>query len=194
MSTSSAFTVSLADVLIIGILFLFALYGSKRGVRGTLNSIFRIYFSFIIAILFYEKLALLFQAMVDIPSGAARLICFTVLFAVFLSTIWTIGVVLRRRLSKTSDPDSSANRVGGAALGLLECVLLISIVIISVNFYPISEDTKSPMEKSISYKAIKYVAEGIESFTIAPLSRLKDVSNLSEPDESEYDESEFENP
>ena len=194
MSTSSAFTVSLADVLVIGVLFLFAFYGSKRGVRGTLNSIFRIYFSFIIAILLYEKLALILQAMVDIPSGAARLICFAVLFAIFVSTIWTIGVVLRRHISKTSDPDSSASRAGGAALGLLECVLLISIVIIGIGFYPISEDTRSPMEKSISYKAIKYVAEGMESFTHSPLSRLKDISNLSEPDESESDESEFENP
>ena len=85
MSMSSAFTVSLADVLIIGVLFLFAFYGSKRGVRRTLNSIFRIYFSFIIAILFYEKLALLFQAtVVSISSGAARVICFTILFAIFL--------------------------------------------------------------------------------------------------------------
>jgi len=191
MSTSSAFTVSLADVLLIGILFLFALYGAKRGVRGTLNSIFRIYFSFIIAILFYEKLALPFQAMANISSGAARVICFATLFAIFLSVVWTTGVVLRKRISKTSDPDSSANRVGGAALGLLESVLLISIVIMGVDLYPASEDAKSPMESSISYKAIKYVAQGMESFTMAPLSRLKDISNLSEPDKSESDEFEF---
>ena len=191
MSTSSAFTVSLADVLIIGVLFLFAFYGSKRGVRGTLNSIFRIYFSFIIAILFYEKLALLLQAMADISSGAASVICFAILFVIFLSTIWTIGVVLKRRVSKTSDPDSSANRMGGAALGLLESVLLISIVIMGVNLYPVSEDAKSPMEDSISYRAIKYVAQGMESFTMPPLSRLKDISNLSEPDEPESDEFEF---
>jgi len=182
---SMSFAISLSDVLILGIVALFMFYGAKRGVRGTLNSILRIYFSFIIALLFYEKLALLLQAMVDMSSGAARIVCFTILFAILLSAMWTTGVIIKKRVSKPTGPNSNANRIGGAALGLLEVILLLSIVIMDVNLYPVSGGTKSPLDGAISYRAVRYVAQGMESFTIVPLARLREVSRLSEPDESE---------
>ncbi len=187
MSMNVAFIVPLADLLFLGIIAVFAVYGFKRGVLATLYNILQIYFSFIIAVLFYEKLALLLQAVSNISSAAARMICFTTLFIAFLVTVWATGVFLRKRVSRESDSDSGLSRIGGGALGLLEGVLLISIAIMDINFYAVPDGTKSPLEDAVTYKVIKHVAPGIEYFTISPFSRLKDISDGTTADEPEPD-------
>ncbi|MFC1716262.1 CvpA family protein [Candidatus Poribacteria bacterium] len=185
MSMNVAFIVPVADLVFLGIIAFFAFYGFKRGVLATLYSILRIYFSFIIAVLFYEKLALLLQAMSDMSSAAARIICFTILFVAFLVTMWTTGVFLKKRISKETDSDSGLSRIGGGVLGLLEGVLLISIAIMDINFYTVPDGAKSPLEDAVTYKVIKQVAPGIEYFTISPISRLKDISDGATADDPE---------
>ena len=194
MSVNAAFALPLADVLFLGAIGLFAYYGYKRGVLRTLYSILRIYFSFIIAVLFYEKLALAVQVMLDMSSAAARIVCFTTLFTALLVIMWATGVFLKKRVSREPESDGGLNRIGGGVLGLLEGVLLLSIVIMDINFYSVPDNSKSPLEGSASYKVIKQIAPGIESFTVGPISRLKDISDGAEPDESEPDESEPYNP
>lgn len=187
MSINVAFIIPMADIIFLGIIAFFAFYGFKRGVLRTLYSILRVYFSFIITILFYEKLALLFQAMFDISSVAARIVGFAILFLALVSIIWTIGIFLKKRISKEFNPDSDLSKIGGCVLGLLEGVLIISIGIMDINFYPVPEGAKSPLESAVSYKVIEQVAPGIEHFTISPFSRLREIPDVSKPDESESD-------
>ena len=182
-----AFIVPLADLLFLGIIAVFAVYGFKRGVLATLYSILQIYFSFIIAVLLYEKSALLLQAMFDISSAAARIICFTTFFIAFLVTIWATSVFLKKRISREYVSDSGLSRIGGGVLGLLEGVLLISIAIMDINFYTVPDGAKSPLEDALTYKVIKHVAPGIEDFTISPISHLKDISDGTTADEPEPD-------
>ena len=192
-----AYIVPLADLLIFGVIGLFIFYGFKRGALKTLYSILRIYFSFIISIFFYERLALLLQAIFDMSSGVARIICFTTLFVALLVTMWAAGVFLRRRVAKDPDASNGLSRAGGGILGLLESILIISIIIMVVNFYPIPEGTKFPLEGAISYKIIKYIAPGIETFTIGPISRIKDAADMPDSggsDESDSEESESDTP
>ena len=189
MSVNVAFIIPVADILFLAIIAFFAFYGFRRGVLKTLSSIFRIYFSFIIAVLFYEKLALVLQAMADMSSASARIVCFATLFGAILSAMWTTEIVLKRRISKVSDPNSGLNKMGGCVLGLLEGILIISIAIMGINFYPIPDGAKPPLEDAISYELIKQVAPGIEYFTLSPFSRLKDISErLESDDELESDE------
>jgi len=189
-----AFIVPLADLLIFGVIGIFVFYGFKRGALRTLYSILRIYFSFIISILFYERLALLLQAASNISSGVARIICFTTLFIALLVTMWSAGIFLRKRVAKASDADSGLSRAGGCLLGLLESVLILCIIFLVIGFYPVPIGVEFPLEGAISYRVIKYIAPGIETFTVGPISRLKNVADIPDSDESDSDELESDIP
>lgn len=188
MSITAFSAISLADILIIGVVLFFVFYGFKRGVLKTLYSILRIYFSFILTILLYDRLALLLQASSGMNSAAARILSFSVIFIVLITIIWVVGSLLRKKIARPSETSSSLSRIGGGFLGLLESILLISIIIMDINFYPASNGGKSPLEDTMSYKVIQQIAPSIEYFTIGPISRIKDISDISESEESEDEE------
>ena len=186
--------VSLADIIVFGALMLFAFYGFKRGALRVLYAILRIYFAFIITIFFYGRLALLFQLMVDVSFGVACIICFTVLFIVIMVMVWLISVFVKKRIAKPSEIDSSLSRIGGIILGLLEGALIVSIIIMVVNFYPVENDAETPLEHTLSYKVMRHIAPGMEYMVSGPFSRLKEAANSAKTDESESDKPESNSP
>ena len=193
ISISVASVMSLADIIVLGVVIFFAFYGLKRGALRTLYSILRIYFSFIITILFYEKLALLLQANTGITSAVALIVSFTSLFCMLAIIVWLTGVLVRKRIANPPQTDNTLSRIGGIVLGVLESVLLMSIIIMAIDFYPAENKARSPLEDTLSYKVIKNIAPSIESFTTGPIERLKDISG-GETDESKSDKSPYGNP
>jgi len=185
MYMNFGFTVPLSDILMFAVIIFFGYYGFRRGVLKELLSVLRLYFSFIITVLFYEKLAVLTQAILNTPSWFAQMLCFTVILAVLFSAVWAAEVILRKKISQTTKAGSILSKVGGVTLGLLEGILLISIMIMAVEFYPSSDGAKYPFEGAASYKVIKQVAPSIKEYTVRPVSMLKDISNGSEPDDLE---------
>ena len=186
--------VSLADIIVFGALMLFAFYGFKRGALRVLYAILRIYFAFIITIFFYGRLALLLQLVVDISSGAACIICFTVFFSVIIVMVWFISVFVKKRIAKPSEIDSSLSRIGGIILGLLEGALIVSIIMMVVNFYPVENEAETPLGNTLSYKVMRHIAPGVESIVSGPFSRLKNAANGAKTDESESDKPESNSP
>jgi len=193
MQTDNAFTISLMDIFLFGLLVFFVFYGFRRGTLRTLYGVLRLYFSFIATVFLYEKMALLLQASVNISSTLALMICFASLLFLLLTLVWLIRIFIKGRISKVPDTENNLSKLGGAALGLLEGILVISIIIMVINFYPTSDDTESPLKDTVSYKIIKRIAPGIESLATGPIKRLKDISDGS-PSNSESEESEPENP
>ena len=102
-----------------------------------------------------------------------------------MAVIWAIEIILRKKLSHDAKASSALSKIGGVTLGLLEGILIISILIMAVEFYPTPKGAKYPFEGAVSYKAIKQVAPSIKDFTVKPVSVLKDMSDGKEPEELE---------
>lgn len=182
---NSGFTVPLSDILMFGVIIFFGFYGYRRGVQKELVSVLRIYFSFIITVLLYERLAILLQALFNTPSWFAQMLCFVFIFVILVAATWATEILLRKKLSHDAKASSSLSKVGGVTLGLLEGILIISILIMAVEFYPTPEGAKYPFEGAISYKVIKQIAPSIKDFTVKPVSVLKEMSNGTKPEELE---------
>jgi uncharacterized membrane protein required for colicin V production len=188
MFMNSGFTIPLSDILMFGVIIFFGFYGYRRGVQKELVSVLRLYFSFIITVLLYERLAILFQALFNAPSWFAQMFCFAFIFVILVGAIWATEIILRKKLSHDTKASSALSKVGGVTLGLLEGILIISILIMAVEFYPTPEGAKYPFEGAVSYKAIKQVAPSIKDFTVRPVSVLKDMSDGTKPGDSEEEE------
>ena len=173
---SFAFTFPLTDILIFGAVILFAFNGFRRGVLRALFGFLRVYFSFIITTLLYERAALFLQATFDISSSLAQMICFTGIFAIFWAIIWVVALILKK-ISTPLQTSSYLSKIGGTILGLVEGTLVVSIVIMGISFYSLPE-IQSPLENAISYRMVKQVAPGIKDFTVGHIPRLKKTDAL----------------
>jgi uncharacterized membrane protein required for colicin V production len=187
MSMNFGFTIPLSDILMFGVIIFFGFYGYRRGVLKELISVLRLYFSFIFTVLLYERAAILLQAITNIPSWFVQMLCFSVILIIFLVAMWAVEIILRKKITPDEKTGSVLSKVGGVTLGLLEGILLISIMIMDVEFYPTPEGAKYPFEGAVSYKVIKQVAPSIKDFTVKPVSMLKDISDGTEIDDMEED-------
>jgi uncharacterized membrane protein required for colicin V production len=176
---------SLADIFVLGVLIFFAFFGFRRGALRTLYSNLRIYFSFIVTMLFYERLAPPLQAVINLPSGIILMICFGIIFVVCIVVVWLISVFVKKRVAKPSQTTSGLSKIGGWILGLLEGVLIISIVIMAISFYHKPEDDKPLLEDTLSYRVLKFVAPSMETFGTGPIARLKELSERRKAKEAE---------
>jgi uncharacterized membrane protein required for colicin V production len=169
-----AFILSLSDFLILGVIAFFAFSGFMRGALRALFSTLRVYFSFIITTFFYERAALPLQAILSLPSWLARMISFIFIFGLIIVLIWLIGAIVIKRISKPPPTGNALDKIAGIILGVIEGVLITSIIIMCINFYPGSSETSLPMENSITYRFVKSIAPSIKNFTMGPISRLRE--------------------
>ena len=157
-------------------------------------AVLRIYFAFIVTVLFYGRLALLLQDQVTISSGVACMFCFTALFVVLIVVVWLISVFVKKRVAKPPEVDSNLSRLGGIVLGLMEGVLIVSIIIMVVNFYPVEDDAETPLGHTLSYKVLRNIAPGMESIISGPFERLKESADRTKTDEPESNKPESNSP
>jgi len=170
-----AFAFPLTDILVFGTIALFAFKGFKQGALRSLFGVLRVYLAFIITTLFYEKAALLLQTTSDMPSSVALMICFTTIFAASLAIIWALGSVVKK-FSKGPETSSILSKIGGTVLGLVEGILIVSIVIMDIGFY-FPPETQSSLEGAVFYNTVKHIAPAIKEFTVGHISRLEGFSD-----------------
>ena len=183
-----SFTIPVADIFIFLAIVSFAFFGSRRGALRTLSSILRVYFSFIITAISYEELAQwAYGRSETISLPAAQMLCFTVIFVVSLIMMWAIAVVVRR-VSNSAETSGSFNKTVGAILGLLEGILILSILIMIVNLYPVPPEARAEREKSFSYKTVRHIAPAIKDYTISPFLRIKKLAEGSKTEDKSEDE------
>ena len=177
MESAAAFT--LADILVFGVVIFFAFRGFMRGVLRELFSFLRVYFSFIVAAILYGKAQNLLQRIFDMSPWLAQIITFTTIFIIFLVLLWLVGAIVGKRIAKP-ETRSGLSRIGGTILGLAEGILIVSTIIMVVNFHSTSQEVRSPLEDAISYKAVEPIAPSIRDFSIKPFPFLKDIPKKSE--------------
>ena len=183
MQMEFAFTIPFQDMIIIGVIVFFAFKGFTLGAVRAFFAIFRVYFSFIITLLVYKKIAPVPEATFDMPSWLAQMICFMTVFGVLALTLWIAEHMIRKRMWEPPETSNSLNKVGGIILGLLEGILIMSIITMGIEIYDVPDNARSPLEDAASYKAIKPVAPSIRDFTLGPLSHLRKTGNSSEADD-----------
>ncbi|MBD3181604.1 hypothetical protein GF312_04875 [Candidatus Poribacteria bacterium] len=177
------------DILIVGTIILFAFRGLKRGVLNALFSTLRIYFSFIIAILLYETIALPIHDKFKIPLAPLQSIIFILLFGLFMVIIWFIMAMLINRIVNPPENATGLDRAGGTAMGVIEGILIVSIIIMGIDLYFSPMGAKSPLEKGISYNFIEPIAPAIKNFTIKPTRESKEL--IGDAKKSEFITSDF---
>ena len=186
MSVTLAFTVPVADFFAVGAIGLLAFNGFRRGAVGALFGLLRIYFSFIITAISYERMALLFQARLGATSSTSQTFCFAIIFLLLLAATWAAEMILRRKISESPQTGERPSRIGGIILGLLQGILILSIIYMNIDFFPVSdEDSSSHLEHAFSHKLMKHVAPDIKNFTLSPVSHLKNIFGESKPDAPE---------
>ena len=171
MTLHLAFIIPFADIFIVATVILFALRGYRRGALLALLSILRVYFSFLITILFYERVALSLQRVFDIPDAPAQAICFIIIFIVSLTVIWVLMALIVRNTPPSPEGVQALSRVVGITSGLIEGILIVSIITMGISIYFAPSDVSSPFEGAISYRAIRQIAPAIRDFTINPIIR-----------------------
>ena len=186
MSENLAFTVPVADFFAAGLIGLLALNGFRRGGLGALFTFLRIYLTFIITALSYERAALPFQARLSATTSTSQIFCFITIFVLVFAAAWALEILLRRKISESPGGKKKASRASGIIFGVFQGILLLSIIYMNVDFFPESQqEGTSHLENVFSHKLVKHVAPGIKDFSIESVSYFGTLYGKQEPIEPE---------
>ena len=128
------FALPLADILVLGVVVFFAIRGLMRGALRELFSFLRFYFSFIAAAILYRTLSSYLYENTEISLWLLHIITFSFIFFVLLFIIWLIEALISRWVTKP-ETRSGLSRIGGAIFGLAEGILVVSAIIMVINFH-----------------------------------------------------------
>ena len=186
MSEDLAFTIPVADFFAAGVIGLLAFNGFRRGVLGAFFTLLRIYLTFIITALSYERAALPFQARLSASTSTSQIFCFITIFVLVFAAAWAVEIVLRRKISESPGGRKKPSRIGGIILGLFQGILLLSILYMNVDFFPASDrGGTSRLEDAFSHKLVRHVAPGIKDLSVDSVSYFRTLSGRQKPPESE---------
>lgn len=163
------------DIIVIGVLSLFAFSGYRRGGVKAVISLFLLYVVVLISMILYERPAIFLQVMFDVSSPLTRIICFSIIFIV-LYTISRVVYFILSKLVASIAVRGVFSGILGSIFGILEAVILIGIIFMNINFYPV----KPPLNDSLSFNLLKDVPKDIKE---------KSLWFLPEGDLSKYEES-----
>jgi uncharacterized membrane protein required for colicin V production len=139
------------DLFVFGVIILFGFTGYRRGgIKSFINLIF-LYLSFIAAMVLYEKPSLYLQITLDTPSPLARLVCFAIFFAIFVVITRYVNYIITKILTTQVLIRGIISGIIGMFFGAIEGILLISIIFMSIAFYPVNP----PLKDAISFKVMK---------------------------------------
>ncbi len=157
MSFAIVSSLIILDIVVIGILALFAFYGYRRGGIKSFLSLILLFVVVLISMLLYERPALFLQVMLDVSSPLTRVICFSIIFFIAYVISRVVYFILSRLI-----PELAIRGIFGGILGAIfstmEAIILISIVFMNVNFFPI----KPPLRDSLSFSVMKDIPKEIK--------------------------------
>lgn len=173
-------TMTLIDLFVFGLTVLFSLNGFRSGALRSLFSLLWVYIVLVITALFYGKAATLLQATSNTSSPVAQVICFSIIFIILFAITQIINFLLMRLL-RLVEPKGISSRIIGTIFGTVEGILIISIVIMNIAFFPV----KPPLKDMVFYKTMKNIAPGVVDVTIGHIPYLKDSVDLPKPEGSQ---------
>ncbi|MGB9598091.1 MAG: CvpA family protein [Candidatus Poribacteria bacterium] len=157
MSFAIISSLIILDIIVIGILALFAFHGYRRGAIKSLLSFFLILIVVLISMLLFERPALFLQVMFDVSSPITRVICFSIIFIVFYVISRVVYFVLSR-LASALAVRGIFSGVIGSLFSIAEAIILVSVVFMNINFFPI----RQPMTDALSFNIMKDIPKDLK--------------------------------
>lgn len=145
------------DIIVIGVLGLFAFQGYRRGGIKSLLSLFLLFIVVLLSMVLYERPALFLQVMLDVSSPITRVICFSIIFVVFYVISKVVYFILSKLLS-TLAVRGALSGIIGSLFTIAEAIILISVVFMNVSFFP----TNPIMKDSLSFNIMKDIPKDIK--------------------------------
>ncbi|MGD9898221.1 MAG: CvpA family protein [Calditrichaceae bacterium] len=156
------------DITIIIIIAIFTIRGLFRGLITELMTLVALILGFFIAVYYLQPVAqFLVESFPSLPEFAARIIGFIVLF-------FAVNLIVRL-LSKLLNSFASLtflqpfNKIAGGIFGFVKTVLVLSILLIMIDFLPGSDTLLNAIgkENSAVYGIVKGFAPNIYNFIVA---------------------------
>jgi len=157
------------DLFVFGVIVLFGFNGYRRGGIKSFISLIFLYLSFIAAMVLYEKPSLYLQITLDTPSPLARLVCFAIFFAIFVAITRYVNYIITKILTQVLIRGIISGIIG-IFFGAIEGILLISIIFMSIAFYPVNP----PLKDAISFKVMKDIPVNLRDTSLWFLPNMQE--------------------
>ncbi len=160
---------SFLDLFFLAVVLLFAIIALIRGVWNELLDKAAIFLGVWFAILFYARLALLFNAKIK-----SNLLCCIIAFLSIFVVVFLLVKIIQHIVSPFLQNDllGPLNHTLGFAFGVLEGLAVVVLLVMLLNALPWKE-IRELLDGSVVYRFIKYIDEktfhalqGIESFGV----------------------------
>lgn len=156
------------DITIVIIIAIFTIRGLFRGLITELMTLVALILGFFIAVYYLQPVVvLLVNLFPSLPEFAARIIGFIVLFFAVNLTVRLLSKLLNS--FATLGFLQPANKIAGGAFGFLKTVLVLSIILIMIEFLPGANTFLNAIgrEGSMVYNPVRNFAPEIYNFIVA---------------------------
>lgn len=161
------------DFVIILIVLLYGYAGYRQGFLKMFVDILGIAISFILALKYYNVMAVLFTAW-GLNSNLARPIGFFALWTIVQIIFWLLSIVIFHYVPKYIN-ERKINRILGILPGLIKGIMIVGIFLIIILILPFSNSTKTSLSKSyVSGYLIRQTAQA-ESQMAVVLGQLNNT-------------------
>lgn len=109
----------------------------------------------------YERPALFLQVMFDVSSPVTRVICFSIIFVVFYVISRVVYFILSKLVSALVVRGIFSGVIG-SLFSIAEAIILISVIFMNINFFPINP----PMKDSLSFNIMKDIPKDIKESSL----------------------------
>ncbi len=144
--------VTVARIIIIGILLVFFVSGMRRGFIRQCLAIIGIVAAFVGAFYLAHHLAGVFTEQFGLSYKPSVIISAVVLFVGIIIGFHFAGITIQKLIDIT--PLGMFDRIGGAALGAVKGVLFVSLLLIIILSLPLPEDISERLESDTMVRVI----------------------------------------
>lgn len=141
---------SLFDLIVLGIIIAFTLFGLFFGLVHTLGSLLGTIVGVYLASRFYQPLALWLIKVTGWNANFSKVIMFTIAFILINRLVGLVFLLLDRALSIVTKLPiiNSLNKLLGGIFGFLEGVMVLGIFFYFVNKFPLSQNFMNALAQS----------------------------------------------
>jgi uncharacterized membrane protein required for colicin V production len=178
----------LIDIILLLGVFAFVFMGAKRGFAQELRGLTGLLLSFILALLFYEKLGLRIW---EKAHGVSKTVCFILAFIIIVLAVRLIIEIFIKVYEKSlgQNAQSNVNRLLGAFLGFVQGLFFVGVLTLALSVLPIQDKLKNAREKSILFDHMTNAALTIVNkiFEIVPQSEKAFHTVLDKIEKSDFE-------
>jgi uncharacterized membrane protein required for colicin V production len=175
------------DILLLLGVFAFVFMGAKRGFAQELRGLTGLLLSFILALLYYQKLGFKIW---EKAHGVSRTVCFVLAFVIIVLVVRLIIEIFIKVYEKSlgENAQSNLNRLLGGFLGFVQGLFFVGVLTLALSVLPIQDKLRNVREKSILFDHMTNAALTIVNkiFEIVPQSEKAFHAVLDKMEKSDF--------